>query len=286
MEKIIVTEKTVESYLTKSKIGQFAINPYVGCPHACKYCYASFMKRFTGHSESWGDFIDIKRARHTINGSQITGKNVFMGTVTDCYNPYEAKYGITRSILEQLVGVDCYLQIATKNKLILRDLDLLKKMKHLSVALSVNTLDENFRRDMDRASTVQERLETLRTLHENGIYTILFMSPIFIGVTDWKAIIETSRSLVSEYWFEDLNLRGGYKSVIMQYVQGYYPDSYPLFKRIYVQGDKTPLTEMENEIIAYCHDNDILFSDYFHHEEVIRNPKNKILGKNHVLTQG
>lgn len=286
MEKIIVTEKTVESYLTKSKIGQFAINPYVGCPHACKYCYASFMKRFTGHSESWGDFIDIKRARHTINGSQITGKNIFMGTVTDCYNPYEAKYGITRSILEQLVGVDCYLQIATKNKLILRDLDLLKKMKHLSVALSVNTLDENFRRDMDRASTVQERLETLRTLHENGIYTILFMSPIFIGVTDWKAIIETSRSLVSEYWFEDLNLHGGYKSVIMQYVQGYYPDSYPLFKRIYVQGDKTPLTEMENEIIAYCHDNDILFSDYFHHEEVIRNPKNKILGKNHVLTQG
>lgn len=285
MEKIIVTEKTVESYLTKSKIGQFAINPYVGCPHACKYCYASFMKRFTGHSELWGDFIDIKRARHTINGSQITGKNVFMGTVTDCYNPYEAKYGITHSILEQLVGVDCYLQIATKNKLILRDLDLLKKMKHLSVALSVNTLDENFRRDMDRASTVQERLETLRTLHENGIYTILFVSPIFIGITDWKAIIETSRSFVCEYWFEDLNLRGGYKNVIMQYVQGYYSDSYPLFKRIYVQGDKTPLTEMENEIIAYCHDNDILFSDYFHHEEVIRNPKNKILGKNHVLTQ-
>lgn len=208
-----------------------------------------------------------------------------MGTVTDCYNPYEVKYGITRSILEQLVDVDCYLQIATKNKLILRDLDFLKKMKHLSVALSVNTLDENFRRDMDRASKVQERLETLRTLHENGIYTILFMSPIFIGITDWKAIIETSRSFVSEYWFEDLNLRGGYKNVIMQYVQGHYPDSYLLYERIYIQGDKTPLTEMENEIIAYCRDNDILFSDYFHHEEVIRNPQNKVLGKNHVLTQ-
>ena len=114
---------------------------------------------------------------------------------------------------------------------------------------------------MDRASTVRERWETLRTLHENGIYTILFMSPIFIGVTDWKAIIETSRSFVSEYWFEDLNLRGCYKNVIMQYVQEHYPDSYPLYKRIYVQGDRTPLTEMENEIIAYCHDNDI-FSSY------------------------
>ena len=277
---MIVAKKTVESYLTKSKIGQFAINPYVGCPHACKYCYASFMKRFTGHSEPWGDFIDIKQSKRKINAAQIKDKNVFMGTVTDCYNPYEAKYGITRSILEQLVGVDCYLQIATKNKLILRDLDLLKRMRRLSVALSVNTLDENFRRDMDRASTVQERLKTLRTLHENGIYTILFMSPIFVGITDWKAIIETSRSFISEYWFEDLNLRGGYKAVILQYVREHYPDHYPRFEPIYVKGDKTPLTEMENEIIVYCRDNDILFSDYFHHDEAIRNPKNKILGNN------
>lgn len=277
---MIVAEKTVESYLTKSKIGQFSINPYVGCPHACKYCYASFMKRFTGHSELWGDFIDIKQAKRKINAAQIKEKNVFMGTVTDCYNPYEAKYGITRSILEQLVGVDCYLQIATKNKLILRDLDLLKRMRRLSVALSINTLDENFRRDMDRANTVQERLETLRMLHENGIYTILFMSPIFVGITDWEAIIETSRSFVSEYWFEDLNLRGGYKTVILQYVREHYPDHYPRFERIYVKGDKTLLTEMENEIIAYCRNNDILFSDYFHHDEVIRNPKNKILGNN------
>lgn len=280
MNKIIVSEKTVTGILTKSKIGQYAINPYVGCLHACKYCYASFMKRFTGHSEPWGDFIDIKHATHKIDIARIAGKNVFMGTVTDCYNPYEAKYGITRSILEQLVGVDCYLQIATKNKLILRDLDLLKRMQRLSVALSVNTLDENFRRDMDRASTVLERLETLRTLHENGIYTILFMSPIFVGITDWKAIIETSRNFVSEYWFEDLNLRGGYKIVILQYIREHYPNHYPLFERIYVKGDKAPLTEMEHEIIAYCRKNDILFSDYFHHDEVIRNPKNKILGKN------
>lgn len=80
------------------------------------------MKRFTGHTEPWGDFIDIKHAKCKLNAAQITGKNVFMGTVTDCYNPYEAKHGITRSILEQMVGVDCYLQIATKNKLILIEL--------------------------------------------------------------------------------------------------------------------------------------------------------------------
>lgn len=280
MGNIIVAEKEVNDYLTKSKIGQYAINPYVGCTHACKYCYASFMKRFTGHTEPWGEFIDIKYAKRNIDVEKLKGKNVFMGTVTDCYNPFEAKYRITQSILKQLTNADCYLQIATKNKLILRDLYLLKQMKRLSVALSINTLDDCFRKDMDCASSIPERLATLQTLHENGIYTILFMSPIFIGITDWQAIIEKSSDFVNEYWFEDLNLRGSYKSMILQYIQEHYPNTHPLYQQIYIKGDKTPLTEMENEIRDYCNKNEILFSDYFHHEEVIRNPQNKILGNN------
>ena len=101
------------------------------------------MKRFTNHPEQWGEFIDIKLCSKKIDTKKIEGKNVFMSSVTDCYNPYEVKYKITRNILEQLENVDCRLQISTKNKLILRDLDLLKQMKNLSVAISVNTLDEN-----------------------------------------------------------------------------------------------------------------------------------------------
>lgn len=275
-----VAVKETNSYLTKSKIGQYAINPYVGCPHACKYCYASFMKRFTGHPEPWGEFIDIKKATKPIDTSKLIGKNVFIGTVTDGYNPYEAKYGVTRSILEQLVGVDCYLQIATKNKLILRDIDLLKKMRHLSVAMSVNTLDDNFRADMDKASSIHDRLDTLKQLHEAGIYTILFMSPIFIGITDWKEIIETTRDYISEYWFEDLNLRGSYKATILDYIREKYSELYPLYEQIYIRGDRSPLDRMENDIRHYCNTNGILFSDYFHHKEVINNPDNKVLGKN------
>lgn len=275
-----VAVKETNSYLTKSKIGQYAINPYVGCPHACKYCYASFMKRFTGHPEPWGEFIDIKKATKPIDTSKLIGKNVFIGTVTDGYNPYEAKYGVTRSILEQLVGVDCYLQIATKNKLILRDIDLLKKMRHLSVAMSVNTLDDNFRADMDKASSIHDRLDTLKQLHEAGIYTILFMSPIFIGITDWKEIIETTRDYISEYWFEDLNLRGSYKATILDYIREKYSELYPLYEQIYIRGDRSPLDRMENDIRHYCNTNGILFSDYFHHKEVISNPDNKVLGKN------
>ncbi len=275
-----VAVKEPNSYLTKSKIGQYAINPYVGCPHACKYCYASFMKRFTGHTETWGEFIDIKCAKSPIDTTKIIGKNVFMGTVTDCYNPYEAKYGVTRSILEQLAGVECYVQIATKSKLILRDIDLLKGMKHLSVALSANTLDEQFRMDMDKGSSIAERLETLRVLHEAGIYTILFMSPIFIGITEWNDIIEQTKDYVDEYWFEDLNLRGGYKTVILDYLKKQYPHLYPLYEQIYIKGDRSTLDTLENEIRQFCRTNRIVFSDYFHHKEVVSNPENKVLGKN------
>lgn len=277
---MIVQEKQVKNYLTTSKIGSFAINPYVGCPHACKYCYASFMKRFTNHPEPWGTFIDIKRCEKPIDMKKISGKNVFMSTVTDCYNPYEKKYGITRSILEQLVEADCFLQISTKNKLILRDIDLLARMKHLSVAMSVNTLDDNFRRDMDQASSIPERLETLKTLHEHGIYTILFMSPIFLHITDWQGIIETTNEYISEYWFEDLNLRGGYKSIILDYVREKYPDVYPSYSHLYEHGDRTEITLMENAIRSYCDMNSINYSDYFHHEKVISDLKNKVLGKN------
>lgn len=60
--KMVIKEIKVNDYLTKSKLpaSDYVINPYVGCPHGCKYCYASFMKRFTGHNEEWGDFLDIK----------------------------------------------------------------------------------------------------------------------------------------------------------------------------------------------------------------------------------
>ncbi|MCM1168470.1 MAG: radical SAM protein [Bacteroides sp.] len=277
---MVIAEKQVNDYLTASKIGRFAINPYVGCPHACKYCYASFMKRFTNHPEPWGEFIDIKMCEKPINLKKISGKNVFISTATDPYNPYEAKYGITRKMLEQLVHSDCHLQIATKNKLILRDLDLLRQMKHLSVAMSVNTLDEKFRSDMDCASSVQERLDTLRAIHDSGIYTILFMSPIFVGITDWKGIIEKSRNFIDEYWFEDLNLRGSYKPVIMLYVAEHYPQYFPMYRRIYDMGDQSELIANDRAICEWCDANGVNYSAYFHHEEVVRTEVGKILGKN------
>ena len=218
---MIIKEINVNNYLTKSNLpaSDYVINPYMGCPHGCKYCYASFMKRFTGHTEDWGTFVDIKKCDKQIILKRISKKNVFLSSVTDCYNPLEEKYKLTRNILEQLVASDCYLSISTKSKLILRDIDLLKQIKNLSVSMSINTLDEDFRKDMDNASTIKERLDALKKLHNNGIYTVLFMSPIFPYITEWKEIIEKSKDFIDEYWFENLNLRGSYKTYILNYIK-------------------------------------------------------------------
>ena len=60
---ILIREVDVKGIMTKSSlpVGGYSVNPYVGCTHGCKYCYASFMKRFTGHTEPWGTFLDVKR---------------------------------------------------------------------------------------------------------------------------------------------------------------------------------------------------------------------------------
>ena len=113
MNELKINQIEVKSILSKSNLPacEYSVNPYVGCPHACKYCYASFMKRFTGHTEEWGDFIDIKRCAKPINVKKLYHKSVFLSSVTDCYNPFEEKYRLTRNILEQLVDVDCILNI-------------------------------------------------------------------------------------------------------------------------------------------------------------------------------
>lgn len=273
MNNIVVKEIKTDNYLTKSKLpsADYVINPYIGCTHGCKYCYASFMKRFTGHSEEWGTFIDVRKCDKKINVEKLKGKTVFLSSVTDCYNEKEEEYGLTRSILEQLKDVDCVLNISTKSKLILRDLDLLKQCKNLVVSMSVNTINEQFRQDMDNASTIEERLDTLKVLHENGIYTVLFMSPIFPYLTEWKEIIEISKEYIDEYWLENLNLRGSYKTCILNYIKDNYSDLYNEYIKIYCQNNKGYWKILAEEIKCYCLKNNIKYINYFYHEEIRKN---------------
>ena len=193
--------------------------------------------------------------------------------MTDPYNAFEKEYELTRGILEQLADIDCRLYISTKSSLILRDLDLLKKQKDVIVDMSLNTLDDGFRRDMDRASSVSERLRTLRALHENGIYTVLFISPLYPGITDYRELIEVTREFVPEYWFENLNLRGDYKHTILAYIHEKYPQLDELYHLIFQKNGATYWRELETDFTVWCGENGIKFVNAFNHTQLVKEKK-------------
>lgn len=264
---IIEKEITVNSLLTKSNLpaSDYVINPYVGCPHACKYCYARFMKRFTGHTEPWGSFIDVKRCNKPIHWERLQHKSVFISSVTDCYNMYEEKYRSTRKILEQLKAVNCSVTISTKSNRVLKDMDILTQLNDLTVAISLNTLNDDFQKDMDRAGSIAERIAALKELHSHGIRTVLFMSPIFPFITNFIEIIEATEKFVCEYWFENLNLRGEYKKEILSYIAAKYPQYLADYKSIYNEKNMGYWQRLSDDIDAYCQKKSIAYTNYFYH---------------------
>ena len=161
---MIINEIQTKSVMTKSNlpVADYSVNPYVGCAFACKYCYASFMKRFTNHPEPWGDFVDVKYWPPVKNPKKYAGKEAFFGSVTDPYQPLEAKYKRTRALLEQLQGSGMKLSIATKSDLVTRDLDLIRTFPDARVSWSINTLDESFKKEMDRAVPVERRIAAMK----------------------------------------------------------------------------------------------------------------------------
>lgn len=239
---------------TDLPVCDYAANPYVGCTHACRYCYASFMKRFTNHPEPWGTFLDVKQWPPIRDPSRYAGKEIFIGSVTDPYLPQEKEYERARVLLEQLRGSGARISIATKSDLILRDLDLISEFPEARVSWSINTLDESFRDDMDSAVPVARRLDAMRRFHDAGIRTTCFISPIFPGITDPFKIIDEAKGACNLVWLENLNLRGSFKSDIMGYIADRHPDLVPLYDRIYNRRDRSYWSDLDVSMRAYCSD--------------------------------
>lgn len=251
---MIIKEIEAKNVITKSNLPvcDFSVNPYTGCTHACKYCYASFMKRFTNHSEPWSEFLDVKHWDKIKNPKKYAGKELFIGSVTDPYNPQEEIYGRTRALLTELQGSGAKLSIATKSDLILRDLDLIKTFPDARVSWSINALDEAFKDDMDKAVSIERRLSAMKAFHKAGVRTTCFISPIFPGITDVKAIIEQAKEHCNLIWLENLNLRGSYKAVIMDYIKEKYPALLPLYQDIYNRGDRSYWEALDTELKEYA----------------------------------
>ncbi|MBO8436285.1 MAG: radical SAM mobile pair protein B [Spirochaetes bacterium] len=295
---VLIKSISCKSILTKSNlpVGDYSANPYIGCNHGCKYCYASFMKRFTNHPEAWGEFVDVKYWNAIKHPERYSGKEIFIGSVTDPYQEIEESAKRTRALLEELKGSGCRISIATKSDLVLRDLDLIKTFHDARVSFSINTLDENFRSDMDNAVSIERRLEAMHVLHEAGIRTTCFISPIFPGITDVKSIIERAKDDCNLIWLENLNLRGAYKKTILDYISERHPELSMLYDEIYRRGNREYWYYLDEEIrefsarigLEYLRNDDSMersfdsppiVVNYFFHEEIIpsAHKKNSII---------
>ncbi len=246
---ILIQDVETKNIMTKSTlpVGGYSVNPYVGCTHGCKYCYASFMKRFTGHTEPWGTFLDVKHWPAIKNPQKYKGQRVVIGSVTDGYLPQEAQFQNTRKLLEQLRGSEAEILICTKSDLVIRDIDLLKELGKVTVSWSINTLDEDFKNDMDNAVSIKRRLDAMKQVYDAGIRTVCFIAPVFPGITDFEAIFHQVRNQCDLIWLENLNLRGGFKKDILDYIRKKYPDLVPLYDVIYNKRDRSYFCGLEDQ---------------------------------------
>jgi DNA repair photolyase len=219
---------------------RWTINPYRGCEFGCVYCYARYTHDFLELRDPM-DFerkIFVKRMAaevlaRTLSRTPIGTDAIAIGTATDPYQPAERKYGLTRSMLAvfaQLAGLN--LSITTKSSLVVRDLDLLKKINRrskLSVNFSLITLDRKLQRILEpRAPRPGLRLRALFELARAGIQCNVLMMPVIPALTDDPAAIESvirgaRRAGASGVWWRSLFLKPAAARRFIPFVKERFP---------------------------------------------------------------
>jgi DNA repair photolyase len=202
---VIVREITAKGILSKSAIQDYALNAYVGCAHDCRYCYARFMQRFSGHAEPWGTFVDAKVNAPELLAREILRKKkgrVWVSGVCDAYQPLERERRLTRRCLEILVEHGWPVTIQTKSPLVLRDLDVLQRAADVEVGFTITTADERVRRAFEPgAPPVAARIEALAALHAAGIATFVMVAPLLPGAERLPELLagKVDRALIDRY---------------------------------------------------------------------------------------
>ncbi len=210
--------------------GGLAINPYVGCGHDCVYCYARFIKRFTGHTEEWGSFVDARLnisdvLQKQLKSSKYKDEQIYIGTVTDPYQPIEEKYELTRNILKVSLNHKNPVSILTKSDMVLRDIDLLKQLEKVDVNFTVTTLDEKWKELTEPNSpTIRQRIQAMKKLVSEGITVFAMMGPYWPIFTDAEALFREFKKVeVSHVFTESFNTTGGNWTGVEKVLKKHYP---------------------------------------------------------------
>lgn len=225
---INITEITTKNALMRSRIPgvEFVINPYLGCSHGCRYCYAGFMRKYSRHHQHspWGSFVEVKVNLPEVLRAEVRRRRkpgrAMLASVCDPYQPAERKYRLTRRCLEILLEHGWQADLLTRSPLVVRDLDLLLAAPGTRVGFSITTDNERVRRVLEpKAPPVAARLAALRQLYEAGLYTWVFVAPIL--PLDPKRLVRFIAPFIYDLKADPLNYREKVRVVYQQEGWGY-----------------------------------------------------------------
>jgi DNA repair photolyase len=217
---LIVKEVEAKSVLNKSKIYDYCVNCYTGCQHDCAYCYAKlFMRRYSGHEEPWGQFVDVK-----VNAPELLQKQVrrakkgvvWLSSVCDAYQPLEAGYKLTRRCLEVLAAAEFPATVQSKSVLLLLDIDVFRRFKDIEVGFTIATDDDRVSRLVEPgASPVSERIAALADLKAASLRTFAFIGPILPA--DPEALVAALDGKADRILIDRMNYVGQFRTFFVRH---------------------------------------------------------------------
>jgi DNA repair photolyase len=244
---------------------RWTINPYRGCGHACRYCFArkthTYLDLDSGHDFDSKIIVKINAGalvRRELASSRWSGETIAMGTNTDPYQRAEGRYRLMREILAALRDHANPFSLLTKGTLILRDLDLIAEaaaVTQVSVAVSVGSVDERLWRTVEPgAPSPLRRLDVVRRLAGAGIGCSVLMAPILPGLSDSTEQIDETVAAIMDAGASSLtplilHLRPGAREWYHEWLQREHPKLLPLYERLYRNGAYAP-KEYQNDIVG------------------------------------
>jgi DNA repair photolyase len=237
---VVVREVRCRTLLNRCSIDDYSFNGYTGCEHGCGYCYARFMQRFHPHAEEWGQFVDVK-----VNAAEVLARqlrrlppgDVFTCSACDGWQPIEEHYGLTRTCCELLLDAGFRLNVLTKSRLVLRDLDLFAG-RNVRVGVTVTTPDERWAKIWEpAASSVADRIEVLRQAKARGLATCVTFGPLLPDISDTDAALAKLFELaadvnVDRIWTDLLNPRPRVWASVQGVLRRHQPDLQEHYRRV------------------------------------------------------
>ncbi|HTV91167.1 MAG TPA: radical SAM protein [Verrucomicrobiae bacterium] len=219
---------------------KWSINPYRGCYHQCRFCYARRTHTYLEEDgvKGWGSKLYVKVNAPAVVRSELAKRSwkrepVAIGTVTDPYQPLEGRYRITRGILEAMRDYQSPASLITRSPLIVRDIDVLQALARVAsahVSISISTLDERLAREIEpTVAPPLKRLRAVRMLADAGIHVSVALAPVLPHITDAPesidAVVRAARDAgAAKVWHNTLYLHDITRDSFFAYLREYKPD--------------------------------------------------------------